>query len=62
MTTKLTMAQLQEQMNHAAEAINEKQFDAAQAAFLECAALTEVLKLADETPAKPTAKQITLDV
>ena len=62
MTETLLRSQIEEQMQQACDSINAKQFDAAKAAFMECANLTEIYKLDQEAPLKPETKQITLDV
>lgn len=61
----LIVDRIQEQMNQAAEAINAKAYPAARVAFLECAALCEILDShtqADALAKKNKPKQLTIDV
>jgi hypothetical protein len=63
MTTLLAMAAIQEQMEQAIESANHKQYGAAQAAFLECANLCEILALEKAAEkATPKPKQLTIDL
>jgi len=59
---KIIIPQIQSQMEHAVECLNEKQPGAAQLAFLECAALCQQLEL-ERTMARTSApEQLTIDI